>query len=92
MTESQIVVFESARFSAVLTFTWGDGSGKVTVKYSIRSHKPQPVAAHRFALTVWESWVAAIDLSGVLPPLPKGWHLKDGGKDADTSVSPDHHH
>ena len=89
---SETCVFESASFDLVLTFRWDSGSGKVSVTFSVRSHTPQPVAAILRVQSVWQSWVSAIDQDGVVPPLPKGWRLKDGEQEGATSRTPDHLH
>lgn len=89
---TETCVFESASFDLFLTFRWDSFSGSVSVTFSARSHTPQPAAATLRVLTVWQSWVNAIDQNGVIPPLPKGWRLKDGAREGATSGTPDHLH
>lgn len=93
MILSRTSVYESIStgFFVILTFDLVAGSDQVRVKFSVRSHTPQPVEAMLRVHAVWQSWVSR-SVGGTHPPLPKGWRVKDGAREVAPSGTPDHLH
>ena len=93
MILSRTSVYESIStgFFVILTFDLVAGSDQVRVKFSVRSHTPQPVEAMLRVHAVWQSWVSR-SVGGTHPALPNGWRYIDGAQEAATSGTPDHLH